>query len=196
MKTISALICGLVFAAFPFAASAQQSAFKIDKITPNFIESPQFQIGNAAHQAPQGSTAKWLEVEVQFESAVDADELTVNYYVALSVPTSTTALVLPGSVTHVNVSKGQELYSVMYVPPQAILKLMSGQPATINAVKAVGIELAVKGQVVARKSSKGGLADLWWTQMQQTAGMLLNKNQTPFAPLYWDRYLEVKPSEH
>src|SRR5579862_1323634 len=100
MKKISALFCGLTLAAFPFAASAQQSQFKIDKITPNFIETPQYSIGNAAHQETQGGTTKWLEVEVQFESTVDADELTATYYVALNVPGSTTPLVLSGSVTH------------------------------------------------------------------------------------------------
>jgi hypothetical protein len=30
----------------------------------------------------------------------------------------------------------------------------------------------------------------------QVAGFLLNKNETPFAPLYWDRYEQIKPAAH
>jgi len=26
------------------------------------------------------------------------------------------------------------------------------------------------------------------------AGFVLNKNETPFAPLYWDRYAQIKPA--
>ena len=28
--------------------------------------------------------------------------------------------------------------------------------------------------------------------MPQVAGLVLNKNETPFAPLYWDRYEQIK----
>ena len=32
--------------------------------------------------------------------------------------------------------------------------------------------------------------------LQQVPGLLLNKNETPFAPLYWDRYEQIKPPGH
>jgi hypothetical protein len=32
----------------------------------------------------------------------------------------------------------------------------------------------------------------WFTSMPQVTGMVLNKNETPFAPLYWDRYEQIK----
>lgn len=190
MKTIPALFCGLMLGMLPAVLHAQQqTGFKIDKITPTFIDTPQYQVSNPAHQPQSGPGSKWLEIEVQFEAAADTDELTVKYYVMLN------QVILSGEVTHLNVTKGQELYSVMYVTPQEVAKLMAGKPATASAVKDVGIELAVQGQVVARMSTKAGYAEQWWTLGKQTSGLLLNKNQTPFAPLYWDRYPQIK-SDH
>jgi len=33
----------------------------------------------------------------------------------------------------------------------------------------------------------------WFTALPPIAGFVLNKNETPFAPLYWDRYAQIKP---
>jgi len=32
----------------------------------------------------------------------------------------------------------------------------------------------------------------WYANMSQVSGFVLNKNETPFAPLYWDRYEQIK----
>ena len=32
--------------------------------------------------------------------------------------------------------------------------------------------------------------------LPQVTGMVLNKTQTPFAPLYWDRYEAIKAVAH
>jgi hypothetical protein len=32
----------------------------------------------------------------------------------------------------------------------------------------------------------------WWSTMQQVNGYVLNKNETPFAPLAWDYYEAIK----
>ena len=52
------------------------------------------------------------------------------------------------------------------------------------------MEHSRQGQIVAEKDLKG--TGEWWTQFQQINGYLLNKNETPFAPLYWDYYEPVK----
>ena len=31
-------------------------------------------------------------------------------------------------------------------------------------------------------------------RLPAVAGFTLNKNETPFAPLYWDRYEQIKPA--
>jgi hypothetical protein len=32
----------------------------------------------------------------------------------------------------------------------------------------------------------------WFAALPQIAGSVLNRNETPFAPLYWDRYEQIK----
>jgi hypothetical protein len=32
----------------------------------------------------------------------------------------------------------------------------------------------------------------WFATIPQISGFVLNKNETPFAPLYWDRYEQIK----
>jgi hypothetical protein len=34
----------------------------------------------------------------------------------------------------------------------------------------------------------------WYSGLPAVAGFTLNKNETPFAPLYWDRYEQIKPA--
>jgi len=189
MNKIPALFCGLLMA-LPVTLRAQQQLYKIDKVTPAIIQTPIFQYQGDQRQNPY-QIGKWLEIEVQFESAAEyTDEITVRYFVMIN------KAVLSGEVTHVNVAKGRELYSVMYVPPQTMLRLLVGRPVTINSVDGVGVQLVVKGQIVYEMNNRPDFAAQWWQSLQQTPGLMLNKNETPFAPLYWDRYQQIKPSEH
>jgi hypothetical protein len=32
----------------------------------------------------------------------------------------------------------------------------------------------------------------WYATLPAVTGLLMNKNETPFAPLYWDRYEQIK----
>jgi hypothetical protein len=54
------------------------------------------------------------------------------------------------------------------------------------------VQLVIKGQVLATKSFKAQGDQQWWQSLQQTAGLVLNKNQTPFSALIWDRYEQIK----
>lgn len=192
MKKLTALLCGTLMAVFPLALRAQQqSLYKIDKVTPAIVQTPVYTFQGQEHNIPGNQNGKWLEVEVQFESyAEQTDEMTVKYYVLVN------GTLLAGEVTHVNIPKSRELYSVMYVSPRTLARLVPGKEATITDIGDVGVQLLVKGQVVFEKSTKSGYAAEWWTQMQSTTGSLLNKNETPFAPLYWDRYEAIKSADH
>ena len=80
----------------------------------------------------------------------------------------------------------------MYVSPRTLERFFDGKPPASKeiAVIDIGVTITRQGQVVAEKVLKGQGA--WWTQIQQTTGYLLNKNETPFAPLYWDYYEALK----
>jgi hypothetical protein len=34
----------------------------------------------------------------------------------------------------------------------------------------------------------------WFAALPAVSDLVLNKNETPFAPLYWDRYEQIKPA--
>ena len=173
--------------------------FQITKIDPSLPTTPAPSFSGT--QKATGSPKKWLEVEVSFSwnprTTTDkyADELTFNYYVLLAnrsmaFPQGT---LLSGQVTHTAVPAGQnDLKSVMYVSPRTLERYFDGKipSSASSAVVDIGVTISYKGQVVAMKSLKG--SGEWWPQFQQTTGGLLNKSETPFAPLYWDYYEAVK----
>ena len=135
------------------------------------------------------SPQAWMEVEVDFKSTVEStEELTFKYYIYLDVKKC-----LVGTVTHVNIPKGISLWSVMYVSPPALARLAGGKFG--KNVQEVTVQILSKGEVVAEKTLKGTQGQ-WWTKLDQNTAALLNKNETPFAPLYWDHYVEIKPVAH
>jgi len=181
-------------------ASAQaglNQEFVIDKITPTFVATPSYGAG------PSKRTDKkdWLEVEVEFTwkpsqqpEVPYTDELTITYFILLDNKSKEypQGALLTGQVTHVDVPVGKDLRSVMYVSPRTIERYFGGRPPTTTnqALQAVGVEISARGQTVAQNATKGDQP--WWQQMQQIRGSVLDKNQTPFAPLYWDYYEPIK----
>jgi hypothetical protein len=184
MRTSSAAIASLLLLAI--TASGQRADYNIKKIQPAVILSPSISF-TFGPQHPQGRAEQWLEVEVNFESRVPwTDELTFRYYILLADQC------LTGEVTHVDIPAGRDLYSVMYVPPRTIAKILNGQPMTGQDIQDVGVQIVSKGQVIATKSFKTQGDAQWWQNLQQITGKVLNKDQTPFAPLIWDRYEQIK----
>jgi hypothetical protein len=97
---------------------------------------------------------------------------------------------LEGEVSYVNITKGKEHFAVMYISPKSIEKLLGGKPLTGAAVENVWVEVSRQGQVLAREAKDKGAQP----NVPRLTGMLANKSQTPFAPLFYDRYNEIKPT--
>jgi hypothetical protein len=161
--------------------------YDILKISPAVDETPQVSFNFGPVEHPQPRALQWLEVEVNFESNVDwTDELTINYFILLS------GQCLTGSVTHIDIPRGRDLYSVMYVSPRTIARILNGAPLTSNDIQDVGVQIVSKGQVLVTKSYKTRGDQQWWQNLPQVNGKVLNKNETPFGPLIWDRYEQIK----
>jgi hypothetical protein len=79
----------------------------------------------------------------------------------------------------------------MYVSPRTIARLMGNRPMTPNAIQNIAVQIVQQGAVKA-ESSLDRAAPNWFASMPQVGGLVLNKNETPFAPLYWDRYEQIK----
>jgi hypothetical protein len=186
MKRI--LICTIIASAMATTAMAQPRAavdFQLQRITTNFISSPQFTYtGAEQYQADQRE--RWLEMEVTFASAPEfTDELTLKYFILFN------GRLLTGEVTHVNIAAARDNRSVMYVTPKTLQRLMLGRTITTAALQNVAVQLMQQG-ALKDELSLNRAAPQWYATLPQAAGLVLNKNETPFAPLYWDRYCQIK----
>jgi len=192
----------LVFAALAAQADAQQqnTDFQIVSITPDLVTTPEYSINYGPKNKRVAKNKDFVELEVSFDWQPKAkepqflDELTINYYVLLNnkskeYPKGT---LLAGSVTHTAIPQAKGLNSVMYISPRTLERFFDGKaPANIGAaIIDVGVTITKQGQLVAEQSWKG--KGQWWASLQQVSGYILNKNETPFAPLAWDYYEAIR----
>src|SRR5437773_12427875 len=172
----------------PLIASAQPRAavdFQITKITKNLISTPQFAYSGAqSYQTNQRD--RWLEVEVEFAAAPElTDELTFKYYILFN------GNLLTGEVTHVNIPAGRERRSVMYILPRALDRFGNNRPITANSCQNIAVQIVQQGTVKDELNLVRAQPQRY-ANMSRVSGFVLNKNETPFAPLCWDRYEQIK----
>jgi hypothetical protein len=182
------LISAIILSGIVRTALAQPRAavdFQLLKINTNFISSPQFTY-TGAEQFQADQRERWLEVEVTFACAPEfTDELTLKYFILFN------GKLLTGEVTHVNIPAGRDNRSVMYVTPKTLERLMLGRTVTNNALQNTAVQLMQQGALKDEISAQRAAAQ-WYATLPQVSGLVLNKNETPFAPLYWDRYCQIK----
>lgn len=166
-------------------AQAPTGEFRLAKITKNLITTPQFTY-TGAQQYQSNLRDPWLEVEVTFAAGPEfTDDLTFKYFILLN------GQLLTGEVTHVNVPAGRENRSVMYVAPRTLMRFSGNRAVTANSVQNITVQIVQKGAVKDEMSLVRAPAQ-WYATLKPVPGLVLNKNETPFAPLYWDRYEQIK----
>lgn len=160
--------------------------FQLTKINRNLVSTPQFTY-TGAQQYPTNQRDRWLEVEAEFSAAPEfTDELTFKYFILLN------GKLLPGEVTHTNVAAGRENRSVMYVAPRTLARFMGNRAMTPNAIQNIAVQIVQQGAIKSELSIARAQPQ-WYAAMPQLGGFVLNKSETPFAALYWDRYEQIKP---
>jgi hypothetical protein len=161
-------------------AAFRANDVKIEKISPSVTPTPEYNISGPGAQ--QTRPQKWLEIEVEFKTEPKMiDELTFKYEVLFN------GKILEGEVTHVNIPDGNNHFSVMYLSPRAIERLLEGKALTGAAMEAFQVTVSRSGQTLATKSSTNRpLPNL------QRTKELVNKLETPFQVLWWDRYEAIK----
>lgn len=159
---------------------------KIEKIQPAVVGTPEFMVTQTT--AKRSQAQKWLEIEVEFEvSGVEmVDELTFKFDVLLN------GKLCPGEITHINIPKGRDRYTIMYVSPRNIERITDGKPLNPGMIMNAWVTILRQGQVLAISSMKEKGKPV--PNMPLFPGMLLPKAETPFAPLWSDRYEAVKPA--
>lgn len=188
MKSLLFIVLSL--GALSVSAMAQvpvgPGSIKVGKIEVSAPKTPEYQITGGQNKRYKIGT--WLEFEVPYDTIPDEiDELTFKF----------TALIekrlLDGEVTYVNIAKGKDHYASVYISPKSLEKLSGGKPLTPASIENVWVQVVRQGQDLlgGRPVSyrPGPIPNL-----PHIAGMILNKTQTPFAPLFYDRYEEIKPA--
>jgi hypothetical protein len=170
-------------------AAIGPGSVKVMKVEIAGVKTPEYQIIGGPQK--RSKTGTWLEIEVAFETkAEDIDELTFAYNVLIE------KTLLDGSVTHVNIPKGTDHYSVMYISPRALEKLVGGKPFTAAAIGNAWVTVSRQGQTLdsPQVNPKAAYKPTGMPNIPHIAGLLLNKNETPFAPLFYDRYEAIRVS--
>lgn len=177
----------------------------VSKVDAQLVYAPAINYtGAPAKPVPQ---KKWAEIETTFAwqpanpSEKYTDDLVVNYYVLLNNKSSQApqGTLLAGQTSLASIparsldSRNGDLRTVIYISPRTLERLFGGKPPSdINsAISDIGVTFSKQGQVVAQRSLKGS-TQAWWPQIQASTGLLLNKADTPFAPLNWDYYETVR----
>jgi hypothetical protein len=183
MKTLAFAL--LSFAALGGAAFSQvpvgPASIKIGKVEIAAPSTPEYNVTGG--QNKRYKLGKWLEFEVAYETLPEEiDELTFKFTAQIEKK------LLDGEVTYVNIAKGKDHYAVMYVSPKSIDKLTGGRPLAPASIENAWVEISRQGQVLAKASQRPSNIP----NAPHITGMLVNKNVTPFAPLFYDRYEEIK----
>ncbi len=183
MKKFTLFALALLVAVIPaFAAE-----YDIKKIDVNLVSTPEYQVNPPAKQV---RSKKWIAIDITFEAKPDfTDELQINYYVFFA------KRLFYGQVTHVSIQKGRDLHSVAYISPSAIAEILQGRQLNLSDVENVAVTITKPGigAAIAEKTLKPGTGK-WWEAFKREEGFILNKSQTPFAPLSWDYYEALKPA--
>ena len=188
------LFFALFLAIVPLFPTQAQDVVEIRQVNVDLVDTPKFEV--AQTKSKRSEPQKWLEVEVEFDVAKEfIEELTVKYHLALTplLKSKDQHGYLTGEVTHINVRKGKGKYSIMYVAPGSLEFFNEGKHFDLKEVEEIGVEIYVRGAVADQFNKvKGDSFGPWWFKLQPISGHLLNKNQTPFSPLFWDRYEQIK----
>jgi hypothetical protein len=178
-------LCTLAPLAVFAQARGQAIEFQIARITKNLIATPQFTYSGPA-QYSVNQRDLWLEVEVEFSAAPEwTDDLTFKYYILFN------GNLLTGEVTHTNVRRGRDNRSVMYVSPRTLARFAGNHNITPNLFQNIAVQIVQQGTVKSELSLQRASPN-WFTSIPAITGFVLNKNETPFAPLYWDRYEQIR----
>lgn len=160
--------------------------FAIRTITLSTPKTPEYNTQANDSQTKRYTLGTWLQVDVEFSSTAHAAEVGLHYSILINGTN------LVADQTLVDVNPGQSLFTTVFVAPRTLTTLLRGQPLTPNAVQNIDVQILRPGVTMplANKMLKDGPA--FYQTAPQVPGFVLNKSQTPFAPLWYDHYEVIK----
>jgi len=193
------LVASAIFVTFPIGNAYGQAA-KATSEKPMFDDLPSPEFGGGKNKAFKPK--EWLEIEVKLNLQLSpepatktCDKLTVKWYIAVkNADRAGTFLLLTKDIDYVNIPTGEDIFFSVYLSPSSIKRLTGLDRGGKSAVEYVGYEVLINGEKVAQETSKGQPG--WWNTASEKISRsdkvpLLNKTETPFSAMWWDRYAEV-----
>lgn len=169
------------------AREPQAGDFRIVSMHHELLPAPNYS-ANGGGTMNKSSTlfGQWLRIETTFESRLDwADDVKLVCYAVLGKQNETK--LFKGEVTHVNVMKGPQHYSAMFMPPAGVRRFGSGR------VEKVAVQLFYRGRLFDTKFDPPS-TQRWWETFTPQQQPLLNPMQTPWAMIAHDHYEAIQPS--
>ena len=188
--TFSVSVALLIPVVLSFAQEQQAPAshpFQITAIRQRLLSPPDYRsIIMDAGSRSVSAGQNWLRIETEFESSPDwADDVQLKYFVLLGQGENAHCLV--GEITFVNVAKGAEHHSAMFVHPNTLQRYGNGQ------IEAVAVQLFYKGRLIDQSSYPPSNYH-WWERVTPVSGLVLPPRETPWSILAFDRYESPKPT--
>lgn len=183
MKIFSLAACALLACSLHAAAQAPVAvgAVKLGKVQPEVVKTPEFNLSSGPQK--RSKPGQWLEVEIEYETKPeDIQELTFKFTILIEKQ------LIDGEVTYVNIPKARDHYAVMYVAPRSLEKLTGGKPLTSASIENVWVEVLNQGLSLDKASHRPGVVP----SLRHVPGLVQHKDETPFAPLWYDRYEVIK----
>lgn len=197
-KTLSITVSSIIAALSIGSAFGQ--AFKVVGDSPQFDDIPSPQFAGVKNKAFK--PLDWLEIEAKLNIQMSpmpatkiCDKLTVKWYIAVKNPEKPrTFLLFTKDIEHVNVPLGEDVYGSVYLSPASLKRITGSDKGGKGAVEYVGYEVMINGKSEASGTNKGKVG--WWSIPSESISRsevvpLLNKSETPFRDMWWDRYPEI-----
>ncbi|MES2658401.1 MAG: Amuc_1102 family pilus-like protein [Verrucomicrobiota bacterium] len=197
-KSLSLSASAIIAALTIGSACGQSSKVVGEKPLFDDLPSPEFSGGKQKSFKPKD----WLEIEAGLKVSLSpeppsktCEKLTVKWYIAVKNPEkSGTMLLLTKDIDYVNIPLDEVIYCSVYLSPGSIKRLTGSDKGGKGAVEYVGYEVLVNGVKAAEETSKGKVG--WWLVASKSISRddsvpLLNKSETPFSNMWFDRYAEV-----
>ena len=158
---------------------------KMESTGPNTrVKTPKF--NNNANE-PQAKAENWARISVQYETDVEwTDALEFRYMVLVKHPKTSAFSMFPVAVTYIDIPKGKRHTSTVFLRPNTLKRY--------GNVEWAGVKIYLKG-----KDAPVAVAQMpndprpWTAKFTTKAGVLLNRDQTPFAQVAIDNYETIKP---
>lgn len=198
ISLLAALTCAFVAALSTPQADAQ--SYKVEAKKPEFDDIPSPDSGGT--KSKPFKPKEWLEIEASIKIQMapappskTVEKVLVKWFVAVENPDKPGSfLLLKKEITYVNVPLDEDVFSSVYLSPASVQRLTGSDRAGKSIVNLVGYEVLINGEKVAQETNKNKVG--WWSaasdKISSTDSVpLLDKSESAFANMWWDRYMEI-----